>query len=131
MFLEVDDTDSKQFAEKLESLVDTQGKVLAINNWNRFSRTYDDVSVAFVGLAPKQCGGAAEMNNRCVFWIEGFGKELGQEPPRGRVKVTMRVQGPAAYKAGLKMRAKTAKPERVAEYLAQFINELAQIEPVL
>lgn len=92
---------------------------------------YDSVFVNFVNL-PKGYGhgggGAEGENNRMTFWVEGFGRDSPDAPPpTGKVKVEMRT---SAMPRALNMRAKTGTPEKIAEYLASYLNKIAaEVEP--
>ena len=73
----------------------------------------------------KRGGGAEAENNRMMFWIHGF--EADSSTPVAKVKAELSVNGigrPGNWAPS--MRAKTAAPEKVALYVADFINEIAE-----
>ncbi|KKK91675.1 hypothetical protein LCGC14_2710540, partial [marine sediment metagenome] len=124
-----------EFAELLKSLVDTQGRYLFIQTKQRLGAPqhyYEAVYVNFVNLpeeivARKAGGGAEALNNHISFWVLGFdGSDPHAPPPTGKVKVEMQTSAlPKEYR----LRAKTAPPGDIAQYLADFINKVVREVP--
>ena len=73
----------------------------------------------------KRGGGAESENNRMLFTVEGFG-EHEEDPSAPKLKVEQSVHGLFEFR---RMRTKTASPEKIAEYLAGYINEVAETIP--
>lgn len=124
-----------EFAELLKSLVDTQGRYLFVRTEHRLggpSHYFESAYVNFVNLpeevvASRQGGGAEAENNRMSFWVEGFnGSDPNAPPPTGKVKVSLQTSAlPREYR----LRAKTAPPGAIAQYLADFLNKVVREVP--
>lgn len=69
-------------------------------------------------------GGAESMNNRMLFMVDGFGSD--PQAPADRVVVKQLV---CDVDGARPMRKKTASPEKVASYLADFINQAVETFP--
>ena len=68
----------------------------------------------------KRGGGAESENNRMMFMVSRFDEDESAPVEKLRVELSNSIFG-RAYK----LRAKTASPEKVASYLASFINKVA------
>jgi hypothetical protein len=88
------------------------------------------VHVNFINLPEerhkqKRGGGAESENNRMMFSVHGFGED--ETVSVDKVKIEHPVCGIPHRPA---LRGKTASPEKVAEYLARYINDVAaQVPP--
>lgn len=107
------------------------GRQIRISNRHAPNRRRTDaVHINFVNLPPSVVGGgggAEAENNRMSFWVEGFDREDEHAPPpTGKVKVEMAT---SALPRDYKLRAKTGTPERIAQYLADFLNKVAREVP--
>ena len=71
-------------------------------------------------------GGAEAENNRMMFGIEGFGPGPNLPPPTGKVRVEQMVN---AISREYRLRARSGTPEKIAGYLAEFINRVAAEVP--
>jgi hypothetical protein len=69
-------------------------------------------------------GGAESENNRMMFTIHGFGEE--ETMSVDKVKIEHSVNGITSRPS---LRGKTASPEKIAEYLARYINDVAAQYP--
>lgn len=73
-------------------------------------------------------GGAEAENNRMSFSITGWGK--AEHEPVEKVKVEHRVGSIVPWGHPLRsMRAKTGAPNKIAIYLASYINQIAEMFP--
>lgn len=122
---------SAEFVDYLRSLLDIGDRQIRLENYSRLGDTYADVYVNFINL-PEGIGGAgggAEAeNNRTSFWIYGFDKsDPHASAPRGKVKVVL---SNTTLPREHRLRAKTAPPEKIAQYLANFLNKVVrEVEP--
>ena len=69
-------------------------------------------------------GGAESENNRMMFSIHGFGED--ETVSVDKVKIEHPVCGITSRPS---LRGKTASPEKIAEYLAGYINKVAETVP--
>lgn len=118
-----------EFIELFESLLDVEDRQVRCRN------DADMVFVNFFNL-PSGVGGAgggAEgENNRMMFVVSGFdgflysGSSYAKPPANGKLRVELSV---SAFPRAMNLRAKTAAPEKIAEYLAAHINRIAATVP--
>lgn len=120
-----------EFAELLRSLVEP-GRHLTVRSESRLggpAHYYETTFVNFVNLpSDMPAGGAQGENNRMMFTVNGFdGADPHASPPSGKVKVEMKLSMlPREYR----LRAKTAPPGVIAQYLADFLNRvIAEVPP--
>jgi hypothetical protein len=90
---------------------------------------HSNISVNFINLPrerhqQRRGGGAESENNRMLFWISGFNEDPSD--PVDRIKIAQSVNSIRGAKG---MRAKTASPDKIALYLANYINEIAETVP--
>jgi hypothetical protein len=91
------------------------------------------VRVVFVNLPEKRVqeergGGAESHNNMSQFFVNGFG--TSSSDPVSKVQVEMLVNGihsgfPSRENRAPNLRKKSGPPEKVAAYLAAYINDVA------
>ena len=74
---------------------------------------------------PPGHGGAEAENNRLMLQVRGF---QGASAP-DKLKVELSVQGPSFNDARFRLRAKSASPEKIADYIADFLNLAAKKAP--
>jgi len=117
----------------LSPLVDGERTVLA-----RFSSSkgftnrpgQSNVFVNFINLpedrhSERRGGGAESENNRMLFVIHGFDEDAST--PVASVKI---IQSVNSLGRGVKdMRAKSGSPDKIAMYLAKYLNEIAEAVP--
>jgi len=121
--------DSERFCKALERKAKIGNKHLNCDYYNRFNQAHDNVIITFVNLPKnKPMGGAEEMNNRYQITVDGFSPELGSPPPSGKVKAKTMTGALGFSEAGLKMRGKTATPEKMVDYIAAFLGKLAKVK---
>ena len=73
-------------------------------------------------------GGAESENNRLMFSVSGFGATEDAEV--SKVKITHTVFSLAGSSSlAHSLRGKTATPEKIAQYLADYINQIAEKIP--
>ena len=73
-------------------------------------------------------GGAESENNRMLFSISGWGKT--EDVPVEKVSVEQTVGSIVPWEHPLRsMRKKTGSPDKVAVYLANYINQIAEMFP--
>ncbi len=96
--------------------------------------SYETIFIDFYNLpeaivAERQGGGAEAENNRMLFTVRGFDRANPDAPGNDKLQVEFLVSAmPREYK----LRKKTAAPEVIARYLADFINRVArEVEPRL
>jgi hypothetical protein len=123
---------SGEFINLLMSLLSIKDRRVQCSNHSTIGGiSYSAVYVNFINL-PKDIGsaggGAEAENNRSSFWIRGFGKESPESvPPTGKVKIE---QANTVLPREMRMRSKTASPEKIAEYLANYLNKVVkEVEP--
>ena len=132
----------KLLDSSLSALVDGERTVIA-----RFSssRGFTDrphqsgVFVSFYNLPEARIkegrgGGAEAENNRMLFVIRGFDEDAAS--PVASVKIAQSINSLGRpgdrrhYASGMKnLRAKTGSPDKIAMYLAKYINEVAEAVP--
>jgi len=119
---------SKQFVDEVKRLAKIGDKYLHLDPYNKFNDKYDHVIITFVNV-PGGGSGAQAMNNRYQITVDGFGAGENDPPPKGKVKAKELSGGYFAKQAGVgKMRGKTGTPDKIAKYVADFINKLAATE---
>lgn len=122
--------DSAIFCEKLKKKTKIGNKFLKCDYHNRLNDSYSNIIVTFINLPAKgPLGGADAMNNRCLLTIKGFDRALNNPPPRGKVKAEALASCNAFSEAGLKFRGRTGTPEKILDYVADFINKLSKVKP--
>ena len=129
---------ANEFLELLDAslspLVDGERTVIASFNSSRgFTGRpgSSNIAVNFINLPRKRHqqrrgGGAESENNHMLFWISGFNEDPSD--PVDRIKIAQSVNSIRGAKG---MRAKTASPDRIALYLANYINEIANGIPAI
>jgi hypothetical protein len=119
--------------EKLSPLVDNERTVYAgfvsakgfTTRPNQSSIHVKFYNLPEARLKERRGGGAEAENNRVLLHVHGFCDDMNA--PVAKVKVELLVNNIGSrdnYAPAL--RAKTASPDRVAEYIADYINEIAQ-----
>ena len=117
---------SVEFIALLKSHLQQNRMQIRIRNYETSPSARNSVYVNFINLPEAIAGtsGAEAENNRMSFWIEGFGRNLPMKD--GMVKVQMHNSAlPREYR----LRAKTATPEKIAQYLADFLNKVVKEVP--
>lgn len=93
------------------------------------------VSVTFINLPTSRVkerrgGGAESENNRMLFFVEGFNGPPFTSESVGKVTVEQLVNNVVPRgDASSKLRKKTSSPDKVASYLAGYINQVASDHP--
>lgn len=83
--------------------------------------------INFYNLPREKARGALGENNRMLFSIEGFDKKDPNVPAPGKVKITQRIN---ALDRKWNLRAKTATPQAILDYLETFLKKVvAEVEP--
>ena len=78
--------------------------------------------------AERRGGGAESENNRMMFSVSGFGATEDAEV--SKVKITHVVFSLAGSSSPThSLRGKTASPEKIAQYLADYLNQIAEKIP--
>jgi len=74
-------------------------------------------------------GGAEAENNRMMFWVHGFNEE--SSTPAAKVKVEQSVNNIGQMgRWAPKMRSRSGSPDKIAAYVADYVNQVAeQFEP--
>lgn len=120
-----------EFIDLFESLLDVGDRQVRCRN---------DSGLVFVNFfnlpsevfAAREGGGAEAENNRMMFTVSGFdgylysGKSYSKPPANGKLRVEMSV---SAFPRAMNLRAKAAAPEKIAEYLAAYVNRIAATVP--
>ena len=88
-----------------------------------------NMAVDFINLSQarhkeRRGGGAESENNRMLFWISGFNEDPSD--PVDKIKIEQSVN---SIRGTRNLRAKTASPDKIAIYLAKYINEIAESVP--
>lgn len=111
-----------QFIEHLKSLLQLQGRQIYFQN--KMLGNFDTISVTLINLpmgVGAAGGGAEAMNNRSLFFVRGFNSHNPElPPPTSQVRVEQLI----CMDRKLKLRSKRASPDKIAEYLANFINKI-------
>ena len=123
--------------ESLSQLVHAERTVYANFKSSRGFTTrpgQSSVAVQFYNLPESRVrqrrgGGAEAENNRMMFWIHGFDED--SQIPVAKVKVEQSVNGiESPGRRAPNMRSKSGSPDKIAAYVAEYINEIAeQFEP--
>ena len=116
----------------LSPLVDRKRTVIATFKSSKGFTILPDrsnIAVNFINLPQerhkeRRGGGAESENNRMLFWISGFNENPSD--PVDRIKIEQSVN---SIRGSRNMRAKTASPDKIALYLARYINETAGSVP--
>lgn len=126
--VEASSMDSQQFTEALKKKAKIGDRVLILSPHNRYNGSYDSVIGTFYNLPQSEASGARAMNNRFMFTVDGFSRELGVPPPTGKVKYSTNIR---FYQAGPKgnVRGKTGTPEQIVDYVANHLERFSKIEP--
>lgn len=126
---EASSMDSKQFCEALKKKAKIGNRVLHLDPYNRFSHTYDTVTGNFFNIPEEEMRiNARPDNNRYMFIVEGFSKELGNPPPSGKVRFNTHISFHPLGHEG-RVRGKTGTPEKVIEYIAKHLERFSKAEP--
>lgn len=76
----------------------------------------------------KRGGGAEAENNRMLFTISGWGNF--ENVPVEKVKIEQTVDAIIPRGSNMRsLRAKTADPRKIAVYLADYLNQIAEMFP--
>lgn len=115
-------------AERLSLLVHDQRTVVVEpqSSLGPKGRGTASVFVTFVNLPTSRVrerrgGGAESENNRMLFCVRGFNDRPYEGEPAASVTIEQLVRNLDSTK----MRKKTADPDKVATYLANYINDVA------
>lgn len=89
----------------------------------------DFVNLPISRVKERRGGGAESENNRSTFWIHGF--DSSSSNPVEKVRVEQSKNGiyqgsPTQGVRAPNLRAKAATPEKIASYLADYINAVAE-----
>jgi len=126
---------TEYFRQQLSPLV-TDQRTLLVNTQPSWSSSIDGrrevslhvtfVNLPFARFKERRGGGAESENNRMLFFVRGFIELTDVD----RITVEQRVNhvGPIGHGAP-NLRKKTARPEKIAEYLATYLNETASTFP--
>jgi hypothetical protein len=129
-------TSANEFLEILDStlspLVDGERTVIANFKSSRDFTVLpgrSSMAVNFINLSQdrhreRRGGGAESENNRMLFWISGFNEDPSD--PVDKIKIEQSVN---SIRGTRNLRAKTASPDKIAIYLAKYINEIAESVP--
>lgn len=125
-------TSANQFLEILDNelspLVDAERTVVARFSSSRGFTNRPRQSMIFVNFInlprerfeEKRGGGAENENNRMMFKISGFDEEIDTGVDKVSIEHSVStIDGPK------RLRGKTASPDKIASYLARYINEVA------
>ena len=113
-----------EFANLLKQKLNPQGRRVTIQIKGPMGGL-DTVWVTLINLPEEvKAPGAEAENNRMSFSVDGFAPD-GGPPPTLKVKVEMRVSA----LSGQKLRSKSGPPEVIANYLAQYINNIISTVP--
>ena len=123
---EASDMDAKQFAEALEKKAKIGDRVLRQDIMNQYTKSYDTILANFYNVPKAEAHGARAENNRWMFKVTGFSRELGSGPPSGKVKVETVIP---FRKAEKRFRAKSGTPEKIVEYIAKTLEDYSKTEP--
>jgi len=116
--------DSQGFANDLQRRLQLKRGHLHVNVHNQFSKANDQAIVTYYRV-PKGASGVDLMNNRSIWTIEGFSKQLGSGPPTGKVKLKVLVNGQSLVSDDVqRIRGKSGTPVKISEYLAKHIQKL-------
>ncbi len=121
------------FIAQLKAQLNLQGRQV----WFNCTTGSRDTMTVFINLInlPEGMGsaggGAERENNRILFSVDGFSANLDDpQPPTEKVKMQvliLSVTDDHAERTELrKFRGKTATPEKIAKYLADFINKVVE-----
>jgi len=129
-------TSATEFLEILDStlspLVDGERTVIANFKSSKGFNALpgrSSIAVNFINLSQdrhreRRGGGAESENNRMMFWISGFNEDPSD--PVDKIKIEQSVN---SIRGARNLRAKTASPDKIAIYLAKYINEIAESVP--
>jgi hypothetical protein len=133
--------DADQFILSLQAglspLVDAERTVYA-QFQTSLAREGGSVYVDFVNLPTprveqRRGGGAESENNRTTFWIRGFDKSPADDVDEVRVEQAKNgIYGPGSPSRegrSPNLRSRTGSPEKIAAYLARYINDVAENYP--
>jgi hypothetical protein len=126
---------SDEFIEAVRSRLDIGDRQIRFDNVNRYMtpNRYDTIFIHYFNLPEgigDAGGGAERENNRLMLAVNGFGR--GQsEPAPGKVKVSTSVchLGDPHESRKLALRGKTASPEKMVEYVVNYLNKVARDVP--
>jgi len=114
--------DAEKFAKALMTNTTVYPGYITVDPYNRFSDSYDQVLVTYYGV-PSEASTVDKMNNRAIWEVKGFSRELGKGPPSGKVKLETVSMSP---RLGQKTRAKTSTPELMVKYLAGELSKIRE-----
>lgn len=123
---------SAAFIEAVKAKLQINGRHVWFRNRD-FMGGYTSVVVNYINLPEEihsrnEGNGAESENNRMMFSVTGFHPTDPTRPPMDlKVKVELHV---SSIGREYNLRAKTATPEKIAEYLAAHLNKVAaEVEP--
>ena len=125
---EASSMDSQQFVEALKKKAKIGDRVLYLDPFNRYSKTYGTVIGNFYNVTKDEIGGVRAENNRYMFVVDGFAKDLGNPPPKGKVRFNTKIYFHPLGPEG-KVRGKTATPEQIVDYIAKHLERFSKSEP--
>lgn len=125
---------SQVFVDLVQESLNIGDRFIRFNNVCKLvhPHRYDNVFINFVNLPSNDvntANGAEAENNRMSFEISGFDEynpTLNDPSIVGKVKIEMRTNSIGRQ---YNLRGKTATPEKIAEYLTNFLNEIAAKVP--
>ncbi len=84
------------------------------------------INLPYARWKERRGGGAESQNNRMLFMVNGF----GSDPQEKAEKVSVEQLVSSIMGCSDRLRKKTATPEKIASYLATFINQVvANFDP--
>jgi hypothetical protein len=119
---------SSDFIDELIELLDVGDRQVVIRHGGlgRFNSVY--VTLINLPYGAGGAGGGAEAeNNRLSISVTGFGAATGKVKAETSVSHIYR-GGSIARENRIEMRAKTAEPAKIAQYVADFLNKVAREE---
>lgn len=116
----------KDFLEKAKKL-DVGDRTIGADEGAVLAGRHSIAFVHFYNVPKEKSRGATGENNRMLFSIEGFDKTDPNAPAPGKVKIEQRVN---ALDRKWTLRAKTATPQAILDYLGTFLKKVvAEVEP--
>lgn len=121
-----------EFVELLRKKIDPKDRVLKIEGDGTGSMRSGQVFVQLYNIPKSENKGTNADNNRWMWVIEGFDRK-NPDVKAVKVKVEESINGaPFSERSKWKLRAKSATPEQIADYLSKHIHKvIAEVEPKL
>ncbi len=115
----------KEFLKKANDL-DVRDRTIVASEGARLGG-HNMAFIDFYNLPREKARGALGENNRMMFSIEGFDKTDSNAPAPGKVRIEQRLN---AIDRKWSLRAKTATPQAILDYLGAFLKKVvAEVEP--